>query len=109
MRRTNVESSQIHSVGYDPETLILEVAFRTKSPDQVSVYQYDDVSEDVYDAFMASSSKGKFLHAHIKNGGYPFRKIGTEDFKKPGTVPSALDASLDSEVESQEGDDTGTE
>lgn len=62
MQRIAVESSTIADVGYEPATMTLEVGFRNGS-----VYQYLDVPEAVYQEFMRASSKGKFLHANIKN------------------------------------------
>ena len=62
MNRTPVSSSNVSSIGYDPSTLTLEVEFTNGS-----IYQYFDVQEMVYQEFMRASSKGKFLHANIKN------------------------------------------
>jgi hypothetical protein len=62
MNRTPVSSSNVASIGYDVNTLTLEVEFVSGS-----VYQYFDVPETLYQEFMRASSKGKFLHANIKN------------------------------------------
>lgn len=62
MNRTPVSSSNIASIGYDNGTSTLEVEFVGGS-----VYQYFDVPERVYLEFMRASSKGQFLHAHIKD------------------------------------------
>jgi len=48
--------------------MTLEVGFRSGS-----VYQYFDVPEALYLELMSSDSKGKFLHANIKNS-YRFVK-----------------------------------
>ena len=69
MERIAVESSTIVDVGYEQATMTLEVGFRNGS-----VYQYFDIPETVYQEFMRASSKGKFLHANIKNN-YRYVKL----------------------------------
>ena len=67
MIRTNVESSQIASVGHDGE--LLEVEFKGGS-----VYQYADLPADTCAKMLASESVGKFFYANIK-GKCRYRKI----------------------------------
>lgn len=62
MDRTPVSSTDVAEIGYDVPTMTLEVAFH-----RGGVYQYFDVPEIVYQEFMRADSKGKFLHANIKN------------------------------------------
>jgi hypothetical protein len=62
MNRTPVSSSDVAEIGYDADTMTLEVAFHSGS-----LYQYFDVPDSVYQEFMRANSKGKFLHANIKN------------------------------------------
>lgn len=69
MDRTPVSSSNIAEVGYEVATMTLEVAFHDGS-----VYQYFDVPETLYQEFIRADSKGKFLHANIKNN-YRYAKI----------------------------------
>jgi len=69
MERTSVSSSHIRAVGYDPESSILEVEFNDDS-----VYQYTGVPQGEFDAMMASDSKGKYLHARIKDR-YPYSRL----------------------------------
>ena len=61
MTRTSIESSNIKSVGYDPDKKILETEFSNGG-----VYQYSDVPEDVYQGFIGADSPGKFLNGEIK-------------------------------------------
>ncbi len=61
MNRTPVTSSNVASVGYDPNTMTLEVEFRNGS-----VYQYFDVPETVYQDLMSASSVGTYLNQNIK-------------------------------------------
>jgi hypothetical protein len=62
MNRTSVVSSNIASIGYDPNTMTLEVEFKNGS-----VYQYFDVPESTYQELMTASSVGTYLNQHIKN------------------------------------------
>ena len=61
MNRTPVSSSNVASVGYDQNTLTLEVEFKNGS-----VYQYYDVPEVVHQELMQASSVGGFLNEQIK-------------------------------------------
>lgn len=69
MNRTTVRSSNIQSVGYDPETRTLEGAFHSGG-----IYQYSDVPETVYQGLMRAISKGSYFHDHIKDR-YSFRQV----------------------------------
>lgn len=69
MDRTPVASTNVSSVGYDPDTMTLEVEFRGGS-----IYQYFDVPESVYQELMAAPSVGTFLNQNIKNG-YRYTRI----------------------------------
>lgn len=61
MRRQTVHSSNLVSIGYDANSEILEVEYRT------SIYQYYDVPESDYIGLMSDASKGRYLSKHIKN------------------------------------------
>lgn len=69
MERTPVTSSDILSVGYDPDQEILEIEFI-----RGAVYQYSGVPIAVYEGLMSADSKGKFFHVNIKNT-YAFVKL----------------------------------
>lgn len=75
-----VQSSQIHAIGHDPETNTLAVRFykgygRDQRPG--SLYHYANFTADDFAAFLAAESKGKHFGLHIKPnvGKYPFTKI----------------------------------
>ena len=70
MERYFVASSNLASVGYNPETETLEVEFLNGS-----IYQYFNVPQYIYDQLMQEGSKGRFLHTYIKNF-YPFSRVG---------------------------------
>jgi len=69
MNRTRVTSSSLASIGYRIGERTLEVEFT-----QGAVYQYLDVPEPVFEAFMATESKGSFFNEEIKNH-YAFRRV----------------------------------
>lgn len=69
MRRQHVTSRSIASVGYDAHRRVLELEYRGGN-----VYAYEYVPAPVYDALMASESKGKFVNYYIK-GRYPYRRV----------------------------------
>lgn len=69
MIRKPVTSSNLKSVGYDPESAMLEIEFHDGS-----IYQYSGVPQDVYKALMAAASLGSFLHKHIR-GKYSYHKV----------------------------------
>jgi len=62
MERTPVSSSNLRSIGYDPDTLTLEIEFNKSG-----LYQYHGVPQEVYDALMQAGSHGTYFNAHIKN------------------------------------------
>jgi hypothetical protein len=61
MDQTPVSSSNVDSVGYDDQAEELHVTFLNGR-----IYVYHGVSSKTYDSFMASRSKGEFLHRYIK-------------------------------------------
>lgn len=69
MNRETVESSNLKSVGYDPNTKILEIEFH-----HGGVYQYFDVPANVHSGLMSAPSKGSYHYQHIKNV-YQYQKI----------------------------------
>jgi hypothetical protein len=69
MNRHPVSSTNITSVGYDQQSMTLEIEFASGT-----VYQYFDVPETVHAEFMGSSSKGQFFGSQIK-GGYRFARV----------------------------------
>lgn len=76
MHRVRVESSNVHSIGHDPHTKTLEVAFWNRAKDGIgSIYHYDGVPSELAAALMGAPSKGLFLNLHIKNV-YRHRKVG---------------------------------
>jgi hypothetical protein len=62
MHRLPVESSSIAGVGYDADTVMLEVEFVTGR-----VYRYVGVPAYIHDAFLTAPSKGQFFNALIRD------------------------------------------
>lgn len=65
-----VSSSNIDSVGYDPDNRIVYVKFLNGS-----IYAYKDVPRHDFDALRDAPSVGSYLHRGFKNV-YPYEKIG---------------------------------
>jgi hypothetical protein len=61
MERKPVTSSQIKEVGYDKETLTLEVEFI-----KGGIYTYQPVTKEAYKMMMSADSIGKFFSSNIK-------------------------------------------
>lgn len=78
-----VKSSQIHAIGYEPETRELHVQFhrhgyddaggKTKTPGHT--YAYSDVPPEAHTALMEAESKGKHFGEHIKGKLFKYRKL----------------------------------
>jgi hypothetical protein len=84
MHRTPVKSSQIASIGYDPGLRKLEIEFPGKGEQVGPVYEYENVTQDVYDGFFAEDpetkqprSIGRYFGQVIKSNPqrYPYKKI----------------------------------
>jgi KTSC domain len=71
MKRVPVDSTNLKSVGYDPDTKTLEVEF-----DKGRIYQYYGVPSELHqDLMQATESHGKFFIKHIKNAGFKFDQV----------------------------------
>ena len=70
MNRDPVSSSDIRSVGYDSDSLMLEVEFLSGA-----VYQYANVPAAVYHGLLAAPSKGRYFNQFIRKGGYVCTRI----------------------------------
>ncbi|MBF2090546.1 MAG: KTSC domain-containing protein [Synechococcales cyanobacterium K44_A2020_017] len=70
MYRRSVLSSNLASVGYDPNTQILEVEFFTGS-----IYQYSGIPPSLYSSLMLTSSHGLHLDEYVKKAGYAYWKV----------------------------------
>ena len=66
MEKQSLESSVVRAAGY---TYVLEIEFQSGR-----IYQYFDVPEGIYKAFLDSDSKGKYFNADIR-GKFPYREI----------------------------------
>lgn len=70
MERTEVKSSQISEIGYDPEKQICEIQFTGKG----TVYQYFDVPPEVHKALAEAESVGRYFNQNFR-GKFKFKKI----------------------------------
>ena len=69
MERQTVSSSNIASIGYDPNSQTLEVEFHGGR-----VYQYYGVPQQMFDNLVQAPSAGRFFHVYIREG-YPYSRI----------------------------------
>lgn len=69
MKRTNVTSSMINSIGHDPDNEILEVEFNNGA-----IYQYQGVDADKHAELMDGDSVGQTFNSIIKNK-YPYDRV----------------------------------
>lgn len=69
MKRNQVDSSSLASVGYDEENEILEVEFNYGG-----IYQYFDVPKEEYEALMNAPSHGRYYSLNIRND-YDYERI----------------------------------
>jgi hypothetical protein len=67
--RTGVKSSLVKSIGYTPNTKLLEIEFLNGE-----LFQYSNIVVDTYLRFMASESYSKFFKENIKDQ-YPGKKL----------------------------------
>lgn len=78
MQRQLVESSNIISIGYDPQTRTLEVEFGKAGPTNPynRIYIYRDVPPDIHESLMAHPSHGHYLNVNIAET-FVYQKLGT--------------------------------
>lgn len=69
MKLTPVKSSNIESAGYDPATKTLTVKFINGG-----TYHYAGCDQHHFDGLCSAESAGKYLHKHIKGGGFKHSK-----------------------------------
>ena len=80
----DVESRQIHAIGYDPATCTLAIRFKSWKGEPTSLYHYYNVTAEDYAALATAESKGGHFNTHINPfpDRYPYRRI--ED--RPATL-----------------------
>lgn len=77
MEMQEVKSSTITHVGYDADTAVLTVRFRSGG-----VYAYSGVPEQAHKDLMASESVGKHFQANVRDK-YPTAKVEPVESKPP--------------------------
>ena len=73
---TEVQSSQIHSIGYHAPTLTLAVRFKAKNG-RGTLYHYANVKPEIFGELSGAASVGAYFGEHIKRRPdlYPCTKI----------------------------------
>jgi hypothetical protein len=69
MHRHAVNSSVIRTLGYDPQTSVMEVEFRTGR-----VYHYSAIPAAVYDDLLRANSIGEYFNREIRPN-YPYVEV----------------------------------
>jgi hypothetical protein len=69
MKRQDVDSSMLASVGYDEKSKTLEVEFNNGG-----VYQYFDVEKEVFEKLMNAESLGSYFYHNIRDD-YDYTRI----------------------------------
>lgn len=73
----DVSSSNVESIGWNPDTHELRIKFGVSKP--TTEYRYPDFPVDVYHAFLSASSKGTFVWESIRGYGadnlHPYSKV----------------------------------
>jgi hypothetical protein len=59
--RAPVESSNIHSIGYDETRRVLAVGFNSGA-----IFHYSHVDKGTWERFVTAPSKGSFFYRHVK-------------------------------------------
>jgi len=62
MKRENVVSSALKSVGYNPDEKLLETELITNR-----IYEYKEVPESVFTELMKAESLGKYYNKYIRD------------------------------------------
>lgn len=69
MKRTDVDSSMLNSVGYDEKKKILKVEFN-----HGGIYEYYDVEKETFNDLMSADSLGRYFINNIKDD-YDYSQI----------------------------------
>lgn len=69
MNRIHVDSSNISEIGFDKNSLTLEVLFVNGR-----LYQYFDVPENVHQDLVSAGSVGQYFNAHVR-GVYRYARV----------------------------------
>jgi non-canonical purine NTP pyrophosphatase (RdgB/HAM1 family) len=81
MQRLPVDSTDLVSIGYDESSRTLEIEFKENR-----IYQYHEVTPDIYKGFMKADSYGQYFYAFV-NGHYRYKRVKDEPAEaKPAAV-----------------------
>ena len=82
MQWKEVESSQIHSVGYDDATQTLGIRFKPNRKQksegvEFTEYHYANVTKGMYDGLVEAESVGRYFGSYIKPfpQDFPYTKV----------------------------------
>lgn len=84
MKRIEVESSMIRSVGYEADSRTLEIEFNSGG-----IYQYFNMPPEEYEGLMKAESHGRYFLAHIRDA-YDYRRGSRPQRRWAVTRPSSV-------------------
>ena len=70
MIRKQITSTNLRSIGYDPDSSVLEIEFLNGT-----IYQYAAVPLQVYNSLMAANSHGTYFNANIRKANYRYTQV----------------------------------
>ena len=83
-----VNSSQIHSIGYDAASGTLAIRFKDRDTGApTSLYHYANFSPDAFEAFRNAASLGSFFFKHIKPFSDVFPYVRIEKMPQASDAP----------------------
>ena len=65
-----VSSSNIETVGFDPDTQTLAIAFRSGTE-----YHYYNVPSNVFEELKSASSPGQYFATYVRRAGYNYARV----------------------------------
>ncbi|AJY39481.1 KTSC domain-containing protein [Burkholderia humptydooensis] len=84
-----IESSQIHSIGYDAESETLAIRFKGRAGEPTSLYHYSNFTQANFDALKAADSLGSHFYKHIKPFPERFPYVFVEKMPTPAADAEA--------------------
>jgi len=73
-----VESSQIHSIGHDPETSTLAIRFKShRDGSPTSLYHYRNVDAGLFSSMKGAKSVGSWFYQNLKPNAedFPYTRV----------------------------------
>ncbi|MEM7536424.1 MAG: KTSC domain-containing protein [Chloroflexota bacterium] len=73
MKREPVSSSNLKSIGFEPQDRVLEVEFQNGA-----IYQYFGVPFFVYTSLLSTASPGTYFNTFVRDEGYHYERVDVD-------------------------------